>query len=149
MTLDILPKKMYYIDMEFIEMETKEDILALSEIERAVAPEVMGDKAEEYLFNIEHTVRYDSEAGAEYYLVYSGGAVGFFALHNEGLTVTVDKVGVLASRRRQGVLTRVVNFIRQTYDPTLLCFASHGAVCPALEKLGFTLSGDYYEMRYE
>lgn len=147
--IDIFPQRGYYIHMEFIEMETKEDILALSDIERAIAPEIMGEAAEEYLLNIEHNVRYDSEAGAEYYLVYSGGAVGFFALHNEGLTVTVDKVGVIAPRRRQGVLRRIIAFIRQTYDPTLLRVTSHGRECPALERLGFALSGDYYEMRYE
>ncbi len=130
-------------------METKEDILALADIERAIAPEVMCDKAEEYLRDIEHNVRYDSEAGAEYYLVYSGGAVAFFALHNEGLTVTVDKIGVLAAHRRRGVLRRSLSFIRETYDPTLLRVASHGGKRPALERLGFTLSGDYYEMRYE
>ena len=98
--------------MEFVEMETKEDIMATAEIERTVAPEVM-DHPEEYLSQIEHTVRMDSEAGAEYYLVYSGGAAGFFALHNEGLTVKVDKVAVLPAKRRKGVLKRILAFIRR------------------------------------
>ena len=134
--------------MEFVEMETKEDIMATAEIERTVAPEVM-DHPEEYLSQIEHTVRMDSEAGAEYYLVYSGGAAGFFALHNEGLTVKVDKVAVLPAKRRKGVLKRILAFIRQTYDPTLLLINAHGKTCPPLEALGFTLQGDCYEMRYE
>lgn len=135
--------------MEFIEMETKEEIMALAEMERFIAPEIMGEAAEEYLLNIEHDIRMDSEAGAEYYLVYSGGAVGFFSLHNEGLTVTVDKIGVHPKRRRQGLFTRSMDFIRETYDPTLLRIAAHGARRPALEAAGFERVGDYYEKRYE
>lgn len=135
--------------MEFIEMETKEDILAVAGLERAVAPEIMGEAAEAYLLNIERDVRYDSEAGAEYYLVYSGGVAGFFVLHNEGLTVTVDKIGVLPERRKQGLFTRSVNFIKETYDPTLLRIAAHGESRPALAAAGFLRVGDYYEKRYE
>lgn len=149
LVIDIFPQRRYYILMEFIEMETKEEILAVAELERIIAPEVMGGGADVYLENIEHDVRYDSEAGAEYYLLYSGGPSGFFALHNEGLTVTVDKIGVLSERRRQGLFTRCVDFIRQTYDPTLLRIAACGADRPALEAAGFQRSGDYYEKRYE
>ncbi len=133
--------------MEFIEMETKEEILAVAEMERVIAPEVMSDAAE-YLETIERDVRYDSEAGAEYYLIYNGGAAGFFALKNEGLTVTVDKIGILPERRRQGLFKRSVSFIRETYDPTLLRIAAYGDH-PAIEAYGFKRAGDYYEMRFE
>ena len=85
--------------MEFIEMETKEDIMALAELERAIAPEVMGDKAAEYLENIERDVRFDSEAGAEYYLVYSGGAAGFFSLNNDRRTARAAQAGHLHPER--------------------------------------------------
>lgn len=147
--LDISLKKLYYICMEFLEMETKEEIMALSEIERRVAPEVMGDAAQDYLSAIEHDVRMDSEAGAEYYLVFSGGPAGFFSLKNEGLTVTVEKIGVLPERRRQGIFRRSIDFIRATYDPTLLRISAHGADRPALAAYGFERVGDYYEKRYE
>lgn len=135
--------------MEFIEMETKEDILALAALERECAPEFFGDGAEEYLSDIEHTVRMESEAGGEYYLVYSGGPAAFFALVNDGLTVTLTKLAVSAGSRRRGIARRAIAFIRDTYDPTLLRVHTRGAAVDALSALGFVQAGEYYEKRYE
>ncbi len=130
-------------------METKEDILAIAALERELAPEIMGERAAEYLEGIEHTVREHSEAGEEYYLVYRGGAVGFFALYNEGPSVTLTKLAVSVPHRRSGIARRIVAFVRETYDPEFLRIASYDRPCPALEAMGFALRGAYYEKRYE
>lgn len=148
-SIDNYSLKRYDIHMEFIEMETKEDILALACLERECAPEFFGDGAEQYLTDIEHTVRMESEAGVEYYLIYSGGPAAFFALVNEGPTVTLTKLAVAPECRRRGIARRAVAFIRDTYDPTLLRIYTHGAAVDALSALGFERAGEYYEKRYE
>ena len=130
-------------------METKEDIIAVGLLEKAIAPEIYsGEELAQYLSDIERDVRFACEAGEEYYLVCSGGVSGFFSLYNEGTTVTVNKVGILPEMRRKGLFRRCLDFILSTYDPQMIKIRAAGN-CPAFDALGFCLRDGYYEKRFD
>ena len=134
--------------MDFTEVETKEDIMAVGELERALACcAYSGYELDKYLEHIERDVRYESEAGEEYYLICSGGPVGFFALRNGGSTVTVDKIALLPAARGRGLFRRTIDFIYDTYFPDMIKIRA-ASPCHAALALGFTLCGDYYEKRF-
>lgn len=135
--------------MDLIEIETKEDILCAAEIEKETAPEFFAqDALAEYLDGIEHTIRFDIEAGAEYYIIAAGGPVGIISVRNEGDVLTVEKAVVIKEKRRMGYFKRALNIITETYDPPLLRIYSYGKDITAAEALGFIKSGEYYIKRY-
>lgn len=135
--------------MELIEIETKEDILCAAEIEKEVAPEVFAqERSNAYLDGIEHTIRFDIEAGAEYYIIAAGGPVGIISVRNEGDVLTLEKAEIIKVKRRMGYFKRALNIITETYDPPLLRICSYGRDIPAAEALGFEKTGEYYTKRY-
>ena len=134
--------------MDIIEIETKEDIIAAAEIERRVAPELFsGQQLRDYLADLERKIRRDAENGTEYYLIYSSGRAGLFALINHGGRVELTKAEILPEYRRRGLFRRTLFLIEQTYDPQVIEVRAWGGDHPALHALGFTLVDQSYRKR--
>ena len=135
--------------MELLEIETKEDILCAAELERTIAPEIFSkDTLDNYIDNIEHKIRYDIEAGAEYYIISAGGPIGIISVRNDGDVLTLEKTEITKEKRHMGYFKRSLNIILETYDPTLVRINAFGMRVPAFEALGFVKKDNYYIKRY-
>ena len=134
--------------MEFVELETKEDIITAGLLARKVAPDVLtGCALTEYLDHIEQKIRQNMENDTEYYLIYSKGPVGWAALINQGDWLEVTEIGILPSHRRKGLFKRFLAFATETYDPPLIQIESQGQTLPAFVALGFIKNENVYEKR--
>ncbi|MCI8331555.1 MAG: GNAT family N-acetyltransferase [Clostridiales bacterium] len=135
--------------VEFVELETKEDIITAGLLARKVAPSVLtGPALDAYLDGIEQKIRQNMENDTEYYIMYQQGPVGFAALVNSGDCLTLAEVGILSSHRGKGLLKRFLAFAVETYDPPLVKIESFGQSLPALAALGYTKNGNHYEKKF-
>ncbi|MCI8590073.1 MAG: GNAT family N-acetyltransferase [Clostridiales bacterium] len=137
--------------MEFVELETKEDIITAGLLARKVAPTVLkdGDLCA-YLDHIEQKIRQNMENDVEYYLIYQQGPVGFAALINRGEWLQITEIGVIPSQRQKGIGKRFLAFAAETYDPPVIRIDSWGQSLAALEALGYAKQGnDYVKSFYE
>lgn len=136
--------------MEFVEVETKEDIMAAGQLVRTIAPDVLcGPALHSFLCDIEHKIRLAMENDTEYYLVCRQGPVGYAALVNEGDCLAVKQIGFAPGWRRKGLLKRTLAFLAETYDPPLMRIDGWGKEQPALEALGFHKREDVNFYVYE
>lgn len=149
MSIDKKKLKSYDNYMDLIEIETKEEIICAAELEKEIMPEVLsGDALGEYLFEIEKKIRYEAEAGAEYYLVASSGPCGVICVRNQGEVVTIEKAEILKEKRNSVRFERILDILLETYDPPVLRITALAEKTGGFNPEGFELKDDYYIRRY-
>lgn len=136
--------------MEFVEVETKEDIMAAGQLVRTIAPDVLcGPALHSFLCDIEHKIRLAMENDTEYYLVCRQGPVGNAAWSTRATAWPSKADRLCAGWRRKGLLKRTLAFLAETYDPPLIRIDGWGKEQPALEALGFHKREDVNFYVYE
>ena len=135
--------------MDLIEIETKEEIICAAELEKEIMPEVLsGDALNDYLMEIEKKIRYESEAGAEYYLVASSGPCGVVCVRNEGDVVSVEKAEILKEKRSSVSFERIIDILLETYDPPALRITALAEKTCGFCPNGYEREDNYYIKRY-